>query len=75
MQLDPPDGGLYLSVSIIALVSLPRERGLYTVYVPAIDAWEPTLLGGARVTPVSKVPAMVNHLRADALTAPAPKAE
>src|SRR5215211_7545829 len=46
------DGSLRHTPGIIALVALARERGLDTVYVPAIDARESTPLGGVRVMPV-----------------------
>ena len=39
-------------------MALARERGLDTVYVPAIDAREATLLGGVRVMPVQTLRAL-----------------
>src|SRR3954468_17377835 len=47
MPVDPLAGALRHTLGIIALVSLARERGLHTAYVPPIDAREATLLGGA----------------------------
>jgi magnesium chelatase family protein len=55
-------GALRHTPGIIALVSLARERGLHTVYVPAIDAREATLLGGLRVMPV---PTLAAHMRSE----------
>src|ERR1041384_545829 len=49
VRVDPLAGALRHTPGIIALVSLARERGLHTAYVPAIDAREATLLGGVRV--------------------------
>ena len=69
------DGALRHTPGIIALVSLARERGLHTVYVPAIDAREATLLGGLRVMPVPTLAALVGHLRGELPIAPAPEDE
>jgi len=69
------DGSLRHTPGIIALVALARERGLDTVYVPAIDAREATLLGGVRVMPVPTLGALVAHLRGEAPLAPAPEGE
>ena len=69
------DGALRHSPGIIALVALARERGLHTVYVPAVDAREATLLGGVRVMPVPTLAALVAHLRDEAPIAPAPEGE
>jgi magnesium chelatase family protein len=46
-------------------VALARERGLQTVYVPAIDAREATLLGGVTIMPVPTLGALVAHLRGE----------
>ncbi len=69
------DGALRHTPGIIALVSLARERGLHTVYVPAIDAREATLLGGVRVMPVPTLAALVAHLRGEVPIQPAPEGE
>src|SRR4051794_24112330 len=69
------DGALRHTPGIIALVSLARERGLHTAYVPAIDAREATLLGGVRVMPVPTLSALVAHLRGEAPIYPAPEDE
>ncbi len=86
-QLDAsPDGVLYLgelsldgslrhTPGIIALVALARERGLGTVYVPAVDAREATLLGGVQVMPVPTLGALVAHLRGEQPIAPAPESD
>src|SRR5690348_10501950 len=69
------DGALRHTPGIIALVALARERGLDTVYVPAIDAREATLPGGVRVMPVPTLAALVAHLRGEAPIVPAPEGE
>jgi magnesium chelatase family protein len=71
----PLAGALRHTPGIIALVSLARERGLHTAYVPAIDAREATLLGGVRVMPVPTLSALVAHLRGEAPIYPAPEDE
>ncbi|HLI26710.1 MAG TPA: YifB family Mg chelatase-like AAA ATPase [Chloroflexota bacterium] len=69
------DGALRHTPGMIALVALARERGLHTVYVPAIDAREATLLGGVRVMPVPTLGALVAHLRGEVPIAPAPDSD
>jgi hypothetical protein len=66
VRVDHLAGSLRHSPGIIALVALARERGLETVYVPAIDAREATLLGGVRVMPVPMLAALVRHLPGEA---------
>ena len=56
-------------------MSLARERGLETVFVPAVDAREATLLGGVCVMPVPTLGALVGHLRGEVAIAPAPEGE
>ena len=51
---------------------LARERGLETVFVPAVDAREATLLGGVRVMPVPTRGALVWHLPGEVAIAAAP---
>ena len=65
MRVDLLVGGLRHTPDSIALVALARERGLDTVYVPAIDAREATLLGDVRVMPVPTLAALVAHLRGE----------
>jgi hypothetical protein len=60
---------------IIALVALARERGLDTVYVPAIGAREATLLGGVRAMPVPVLAELVAQPRDEAPITPAPEGE
>jgi magnesium chelatase family protein len=69
------DGTLRHTPGMIALVGLARERGLHTVYVPAIDAREATLLGGVRVMPVPTLAALVAHLRGELPIDPAPESD
>ncbi|HZU05256.1 MAG TPA: YifB family Mg chelatase-like AAA ATPase [Chloroflexota bacterium] len=69
------DGTLRHTPGIIALVALARERGFETVYVPAVDAREASLLGGVRVMPVPTLAALVAHLRGEVPLAPAPAGE
>src|SRR5438094_10033542 len=75
VRVDLLAGALRHTPRIIALVSLARERGLHTVYVPAIDAREATLLGGLRVMPVPTLAALVGHLRGELPIQPAPEDE
>ena len=63
------------SAGIIALVALARERGMHTVYVPALDAREASLLGGVRIMPVPSLAGLVAHLRGEAPIEPAPEVD
>ena len=59
----------------IALVTLARERRLDTGNLPAIDARDATLLGGARVVSVAVLAALLAHLRGDVTFAAATEGE
>src|SRR5215207_3944774 len=69
------DGTFRHSAGIIALVALARERGMHTVYVPALDAREASLLGGVRIMPVPSPAGLVAHLRGEAPIEPAPEVD
>jgi magnesium chelatase family protein len=73
--VDPLAGALRHTPGIIALVALARERGLHTVYVPAVDAREATVLGGVRVMPVPTLAALMRHLRDEVPIVPGPEGE
>jgi magnesium chelatase family protein len=64
------DGAVRHTDGILPMVSLARERGIGTVYVPAVDAMEASLVEGVEVIPVRSLAALVDHLRGDRLIAP-----
>ena len=59
---------------IITLVSLARERGLRTLYVPAIDAREAMLIGGVQMMTMPTLAALVSHLRGKSRSCLRPRA-
>jgi magnesium chelatase family protein len=52
------------------MVSLAREKHLKTVFVPAVDAMEATLIDGVQVFPVETLAQLVSHLRGEKLIEP-----
>ena len=56
------DGSLRHTHGIISMVELARERKIPTVFVPAVDAREASLVKGVDVVPVSSLSELVGHL-------------
>jgi len=69
------DGTLRHTTGILPMVSLARERGIPTVYVPAVNALEAALIREVEVIPVATLTGLVAHLRGEITIAPAPSAE
>jgi magnesium chelatase family protein len=61
------DGGLRHTQGIISMVELARKTGITTVFVPAVDAGEASLVQGVQIVPVSSLSELVSHLRGDAI--------
>ncbi|MBI2953208.1 MAG: YifB family Mg chelatase-like AAA ATPase [Chloroflexi bacterium] len=59
------DGALRHTNGILPMVSLARDKGIDTVYVPMADAPEAALVEGMHVYPVCTLAELVNHLRGD----------
>jgi magnesium chelatase family protein len=59
------DGGLRHTHGIISMVDLAREKGIPTVFVPAVDAKEASLVKGVNIIPVSTLAQLVAHLRGE----------
>ncbi len=59
------DGTLRHTHGILSMVSFAREMGLSSVFVPAIDAREASLVEGVRIVPVSSLGELVAHLRGE----------
>jgi len=57
------DGGLRHTHGIISMVGLAKDKGISTVFVPAADAREASLIEGVTVIPVSSLSQLVGHLR------------
>jgi magnesium chelatase family protein len=64
------DGEVRHTDGILPMVSLAREKGIRTVYVPALDALEASLVEGVTVIPVRSLAALVDHLRGDRTISP-----
>ena len=61
------DGGLRHTQGIISMVDLAKKRGITTVFVPAADAREASLVQGVDIIPVSSLSELVGHLRGEAI--------
>jgi magnesium chelatase family protein len=59
------DGEVRHSDGILPMVSLAKERGITSVYVPSVDALEASLIEGVTVMPVASLSQLVAHLRGD----------
>ncbi|MDP6664748.1 MAG: YifB family Mg chelatase-like AAA ATPase, partial [SAR202 cluster bacterium] len=77
----PPEGSLFLgelslngdvrhTTGILPMVSVAREAGVKTVFVPADDGLEAALIEGIDVLPVNNLNEVVAHLRGERDLAP-----
>ncbi|MDP8924295.1 MAG: ATP-binding protein [Chloroflexota bacterium] len=66
------DGGLRHLQGVLPMVGLARDRGIKTVYVPAVDADEAALVEGVDVVPVRTLTELVAHLEGRVTIAPRP---
>jgi magnesium chelatase family protein len=56
------DGTVRHIHGVLPMVALAKERGIETVYVPAVDAQEAGLIDGIRVVPVGTLRQLLEHL-------------
>ena len=61
------DGSLRHTHGILPMVALAQENGLATVFVPATDAREASLVEGVRVIPVNSLAELAMHLQGEAI--------
>jgi len=61
------DGSLRHTHGILPMVALAQENGLATVFVPATDAREASLVEGVRVIPVNSLAELATHLQGEAI--------
>ncbi|GCE24623.1 Fis family transcriptional regulator [Dictyobacter alpinus] len=61
------DGSVRHTNGVLPMVALARERHVKTVFVPAIDAMEATLVEGIEVYPVETLRQLIDHLNGVAL--------
>ena len=63
------DGSLRHTHGILPMVALAQETGLETVFVPAVDAREASLIEGVKIIPVNSLAELISHLRGEAIIA------
>ena len=66
------DGGLRHTAGILPMVSVARDQGIRTAYVPAMDAAEAALVDGVVVYPVETLAQLLSHLQGESVIAPFP---
>src|SRR5436309_988804 len=64
------DGALRHLQGVLPMVGLARDRGMRTVYVPAVDAAEAALVTGIDVLPIATLGELVAHLKGEIEIAP-----
>ncbi|MHB1417045.1 MAG: YifB family Mg chelatase-like AAA ATPase, partial [Chloroflexota bacterium] len=64
------DGTVRHTAGILPMVSVARERGIETVFVPAADAAEASLVEEIRIIPVASLAGLVSHLRGETAIPP-----
>ncbi|MCC6179307.1 MAG: YifB family Mg chelatase-like AAA ATPase [Chloroflexi bacterium] len=64
------DGTVRHLQGVLPMVGLARDRGIKTVYVPAVDADEAALVDGVEIVPVGTLGDLVAHLRGEAAIEP-----
>lgn len=76
-QVDPPpeasiflgelslDGSLRHTTGVLPMVSVAREQGFASVYLPTVDAAEASLVEGIQVFPTPTLADLISHLRSE----------
>ncbi len=64
------DGTLRHTTGILTMVSIARQQGFTSVFVPEVDAPEAALVDGVDVYPVSSLGSLTGHLRGDLAISP-----
>ena len=64
------DGSLRHTTGILAMVSVARQQGYSSAFVPTFDAPEATLVEGIQVYPVPDLATLIRHLRGEDPIAP-----
>ncbi|MEE8466362.1 MAG: YifB family Mg chelatase-like AAA ATPase, partial [Dehalococcoidia bacterium] len=64
------DGSLRHTKGILAMVSVARDQGYTSVFVPTVDAEEASLVEDIQVFPVSSLKQLIQHLRCEDEIAP-----
>ena len=65
------DGSLRHTNGILTMASVARDQGFQSVFVPAVDAEEASLVEDITVFPVPSLDAVIKHIRGEALLEPA----
>ncbi len=61
------DGSLRHTHGILPMIALAQEKGMSSVFVPAADAREASLVQGVRIIPVKSLAELVAHLCGEAI--------
>jgi magnesium chelatase family protein len=64
------DGSVRHTNGVLPMVAVAREKHIKTVFVPAVDAMEATLVDGITVYPVESLGQLVAHLNGERLIEP-----
>jgi magnesium chelatase family protein len=64
------DGSLRHTAGILAMVSVARDQGFSSVYVPNVDSQEAALVEGIRVFPTPDLTSLIGHLRGESPMVP-----
>ena len=64
------DGSLRHTKGILPMVSVARDQGFESVFVPTADAGEAALVDGIQVFPVENLTDLISHLQGTSLVAP-----
>lgn len=59
------DGSVRHTTGILAMVSVARDQGYKSVFVPSVDADEASLVEDVKVYPVSSLRHLIDHLRCE----------
>ncbi len=59
------DGSLRHTHGVLSMVALAKEKELSTVFVPAADAKEASLIEGVQIIPVNSLAELAGHLRGE----------
>jgi len=61
------DGSLRHTHGILPMVAVAKDKGFHTVFVPASDAKEASLIEGLKTIPVNSLAELASHLRGEAI--------
>ncbi len=69
------DGTLRHTTGILPLAIFAKEKGIQSLFVPAVNATEASIIDTVRIYPVESFSVLLNHLKGVKLIEPQPKAD